>query len=80
MAINKREALNRDIRQIQRDVAATPLGSRTCQEIDSALRSAGMTPPRHATDSENTPRPAAPAPATSRASAPRTTPSRRAGK
>ena len=76
MAIDKREALNRDIRQIQRDVAAAPLTNRTRTEIDNALRSAGMTPPRHATDSENTPRPAAPAPATSRTSAPKTTPTR----
>lgn len=78
MAINKREIIQRDIRQIQRDVAAAPLASRTRTEIDNALRAAGMTPPRHATDSENTPRLAAPAPATGRASAPKTTPSRRA--
>jgi hypothetical protein len=76
VAINKREALNRDIRQIQRDVAAAR--SAAAHVRDSALRSAGMTPPRHATDSENTTRPAAPAPATSRTSAPKTTPSRRA--
>jgi hypothetical protein len=75
-----RKNVQRDIRILQRDVAAAPLGSRTRQEIDSALRSAGMTPPRHATDSENTPRPAAPAPATSTSRAPATTPSRPRGR
>jgi hypothetical protein len=67
-----RKNVQRDIRILQRDVAAAPLTSRTRQEIDSMIRSNGLTPPRHATDSERTPRPAAPAPATSRTSAPRT--------
>jgi hypothetical protein len=78
VAINKREAINQDIRALQRVVNGPNVAPSTRRDIDAAVASMGLTPVRHATDPTTGPRPAAAPPATGRTSAPKTTPSRRA--
>jgi hypothetical protein len=77
VAINKREAINQDIRALQRVVNGPNVAPSTRRDIDAAVASMGLTPVRHATDPTTGPRPAAAPPATSCTSrAPATTPSR----